>query len=255
MAKCVNCGNETLATYCPECGQKMSVKKISFKSILDEFLSKWIGFDTQFGRTVIGMIIRPGEVVNSYLQGNRIKYLGPLGFFIVMTTLLLISFDLFGLEVEDFIRENQSNFGGAVGEEDSKFKVELQKKLNQLMAQYFRFISAIIIPFWAISLRFFYRKTSMNYTERLVVAIYFTCGGMWVTILMTGIFAFSGQLYTFASMVFVVGYYSYCLNKIYNEKNYFISLMKCLGAFFTSFILLIIIAILIGLVVGMLMAI
>lgn len=255
MKECVNCGTPADTTYCHSCGQKMEVKRVTFKNILGEFFSKWIGFDNQFARTIIDMAIKPGVVINSYLKGNRTKYIGPLGFLIIMTALLIISFDLFGLEVQDFIEENQSSIEGLYGANPTENQLEAQQKVNEFMARNFRFFSTIMIPFWGISLWVFYREAKLNYIERTAVAIYMSCQGMWLTVIMLGLFAITYNLYNLPILIISIFYYAYCLNRVFSDKNYFISLLKALGSLAIAFFTMIFFAIIIGLVIGIVVAI
>ena len=225
MKPCINCGYESNALHCPNCGQKMTVQRVSLRSIVGEFISKWIGFDTQFGRTTIGMVLRPGEVINGYLQGNRTKYIGPLGFIVVMTALLLISFDVLGLEVQDFLKENQSTFQGESAQAASAQQLAFQQKVNEFIARNFRFLSMVLIPFWGMGLWFFYRKQGHNYIERVVVATYLSCQGIWLTILGLILMAVTGKLLNIPLLVLSLLYYAYALMKVYPTKNFFISFL------------------------------
>ncbi len=250
MKECVNCGYESDSPYCPQCGQKLEVKRVSFKGIINEFLSKWIGFDTQFGRTIVGMTINPGKVVNSYLKGNRTKYMGPLGFLVVMTALLIISFDVFGLEVKDFLRENQSTFEGMYEQETSERQLEFQKKTNEFIAKNFRFFATILIPFWSVALWVFYRKSGLNYIERLVISTYLTSQGIWLTIAGLGIFALTGHLFSILLTLASITYYGFGLMKTYEKDNFIISLLKSVGSYLVSMLLFLLVALVLGLLIG-----
>ena len=259
MKECVNCGTMTDTPHCPNCGQKMTVKRVSFRSIIEEFFSKWIGFDNQFGRTVISMLTMPEQVVHAYLHGNRTKYIGPLGYVVIMTALLIISFDLFGLEAQDFIKENQSTFEELYQQDLPEEKTVLQKqttqKINEFAARNFRFLSALLIPFWAISFWFFYRKEKLNYIERLVVATYLSCEGMWLTIISIAIFALTGYLPTVPIFLISLAYYSYALHKIFPDKEAFFAVVKGAFSVVVGFLIFFLSAIILGIVIGIFWAI
>ena len=251
MKECINCGNETNTRHCSNCGQRIEVARVSFKGVVGEFISKWIGFDTQFGRTIIGMISKPGHVINSYLNGNRISYIGPLGFLVVMTALLIISFDVFGLETKDFIEENQSAFKEALDQEYSENQIKVQEKVNEFIAKNFRFFSVIMIPFWGVSLWLFFKSAKLNYVERTVVAIYMTSEGLWLTILMLGLFAATGQLFNIPVFFISALYYGYCLHKVFSGKNYFVSLLKTVGSLLFAIVLLFVFGVIITVAAGL----
>lgn len=240
MKTCINCGNEVDTPYCSNCGQKQQVKRISFRGMFEEFLSKWIGFDNQFGRTIVGMIKAPERVVLSYLNGNRVRFIGPLGFAVIMTALVVISFDLFGLSVEDFLKQNQSQ----IQEMYDMQKTPEQEAMNELflkpfngyMAKNYRFLTVALIPFWAFSLRFFYKKRKMNYVERLVISTYLSCEAMWLTILSLVVLALTGYLASAPILILSFIYYTYGIHRILPEREIFESLVKAFFSVVVGFI-------------------
>ena len=232
MKNCVNCDYSTDTAHCPVCGQKMEVQRVTFKGIISEFVSKWIGFDNQFGRTVIGMIKNPGEVVNSYLRGNRTRYLGPLGFFVIMTALIVISADLIGLDFEDVINRTGESISSVTGEStQTQQQIEMQQKINKFMAKNFRFVTLIIIPFWALVLYFFYKKHRFNYVERLVTVMYAVCQGLWLNLIIYIVLRFTDFDLTWYAMIVSILYYAYVFNSVFSERMYIVSFFKTVGIF------------------------
>ena len=207
---------------------------------------------------MISLVVRPEEVVHTYLKGNRTKYLGPLGYVVIMTALLIISFDLFGLEVQDFIKENQSTFEGLYKQDLSPEQIasqkETTKKVNEFAARNFRFLSALLIPFWAISFWFFYRNAKLNYVERLVVATYLSCEGMWLTIVSLAILASTGYLPSVPIFLVSLAYYSYALHKIFPHKETFFSVVKAAFSIVVGFLIFFLVAIVLGILIGIAVA-
>lgn len=254
MKTCVNCGHQSDFLHCSECGQKLDVKRVTFRGIVEEFFSKWIGFDNQFGRTVIDMTLRPGLVLKAYLKGNRTKYLGPLGYVVIMTALLIISFDLFGLEVSDFLKVNSETFAPST-QEVSENQRALQQKLMEFMASNFRFLAAAMIPFFAISLAWFYRGEKYNYVERVVIATYLSCQSMWITILTLAILAISGHLFNISGVILAIIYYSYALHNAFPRKNYAVALLKTTGVYVGAVLVFTLSMVVVGIMYGITIAI
>ncbi|WP_179213344.1 DUF3667 domain-containing protein [Ekhidna lutea] len=233
----------------------MEVKRVSFRTIAEEFFSKWIGFDNQFGRTVLDMTIRPGIVVNAYLSGNRTRYIGPLGYVVIMTALLIISFDLFGLEVGDFLKQNSDTFNPAGNQAISEDQAKMQQSVMEFMAKNFRFMAAIMIPFFAISLGWFYRREKLNYIERAVVTTYLSCHGMWITMAMLGILALSGHLFNVTGMILSIVYYAFALHKCFPRRNFMLGFVKTVGVYVSAILLFTLFALIVGIGIGILIAI
>lgn len=239
METCVNCGRQTDTGFCPDCGQKMAVQRMTMKRVFEELLSNWIGFDNRLGRTIAGMTLRPGMVVNAYLNGNRVQYIGPLAFLLIMTALLILTFDLFGLDVEDFLEKNQATFQDVTSDGQSERQLEFRHKINEFMARYFRFVSMIQIPFYAIALRPFFRKAQFNFVERLVVVMYMTSHAIWLSVIMLGIFAATNVLLNVPFIILSLFYYTFVLVQVFREKNYFIGFLKAAGSYALAFVLMI----------------
>lgn len=66
MIACINCSKEIDSVFCPHCGQKNPIKKITIANIWSDFLSSVYGFDGMFPRTLKDLTIRLGEDARSY---------------------------------------------------------------------------------------------------------------------------------------------------------------------------------------------
>lgn len=250
MQTCVNCGLHTDTGYCPDCGQKMDVQKMSMKRVFEEFLSNWMGFDNRLGRTIAGMTLRPGVVINAYLNGNRVQYISPLAFLLIMTAVLILSFDLFGLDVEDFLEQNQSAFQDVTSQGQSAQQVKFQHKVTEFIARNFRFFSTILIPFLAIAIRPFFRKAKFNFVERLVVVMYMSSHAVWLSVIMLGIFAATDVLLNVPFIILSLFYYAFVLTRVFHEKNYFTGLIKTTGSYLWAFVLMLIFILIVSLIIG-----
>ena len=84
METCINCNQESDGNYCPNCGQKLHLKKLTLRYISSEFTDRWLGLDTKFTRSAWGLFLHPEQVITAYLNRNNVRYIGPLGYYIVM---------------------------------------------------------------------------------------------------------------------------------------------------------------------------
>jgi hypothetical protein len=232
----------------------MAVQKMSMKRVFEEFISNWMGFDNRLGRTIAGMTLRPGMVINAYLNGNRVKYLGPLAFLLIMTALMILTFDLFGLDVEDFLEKNQAAFQDVSSQDETAKQVEVRHKITEFIARYFRFFSTILIPFLALALRPFFRKARFNFVERLVVVMYMSSHAIWLSVIMLGIFAATNVLLNIPFIIISLCYYAFVLTRVFDEKNYFIGFLKAVGSYLYAFVLMVCFIIVVTLIVGLAIA-
>ena len=87
---CLNCGTEYEGNFCPECGQRASVGKLTMLSVLNSFLAV-AGFSNgKLWKTLLHSVTRPGHMIREYLQGKRTYYIKPLNLLVVLSLLFVI---------------------------------------------------------------------------------------------------------------------------------------------------------------------
>jgi hypothetical protein len=101
---CINCSSEVTSIFCPTCGQRQTVKRLSVKEGWNDFWARVYGFDGMFPRTLRDLTIRPGEVSRKYIKGNRVAYYGPVGYFFLMVTLMYIVASVLNIDLVEFMK-------------------------------------------------------------------------------------------------------------------------------------------------------
>ena len=174
---CVNCGQEASDKFCAHCGQRTEIKRITLKEGWTDFWSRIYGFDGMFPRTLKELTLRPGKAALEYIQGNRVKYYGPVGYFFLMITFLLLLLSLLDLNYAELI----SNTRNAI---PLKQNTKLEEKLFPLIADNLKLFAFLGVPFQALAARFlFFRKSGYNFLENMVLPLYITGHLFWITIL------------------------------------------------------------------------
>lgn len=149
---CLNCGFEVRGSYCPSCGQAISVSRYTFRGLGNEIYNQFKKFEVFSAiRTVWALFHHPGNFVRSYLEGQRVGHLAPFKFF----------FYTFVLQI----------FVGAiihtVTGNDTSFLTQGTDLRTQL-------IDLVSIVFWGLCWRLVFRSSGLNAAENIVAAIYFT---------------------------------------------------------------------------------
>jgi len=103
--QCLNCKTSLKADYefCPKCGQENRDLKISFWELISEFLSSNFNFDTKLGRTLVDLLLKPGEITKQFNIGKRIAYVKPVQMYFFVS---FIYFLLLSLEPGSFVNKN-----------------------------------------------------------------------------------------------------------------------------------------------------
>ena len=75
---CANCGHEFTSEFCPVCGQKYGVGKISWNTVRQGIMLLW-GMDSRsLPYTLWQLLLRPGYLIHDYISGRRLVSFPPV---------------------------------------------------------------------------------------------------------------------------------------------------------------------------------
>lgn len=237
---CINCGNETRDKFCPNCGQRVLVKRITLKESWLDFWSRVYGFDGMFPRTLRDLTIQPGSVARKFIDGNRVTYYGPVGYFFLMVTLFIVVAGMLDVDLREFINQKQNTIGNfnATGAN--------QEKINDLVKNFvsenLRFIAFLVIPFNALMARFIlFRKSGLNYLEHAVLPLYLIGHIYWLSIISIIVYAITGSfvLNTVNSFVLILAF-GFAYTNFISYQSKVKSFFKGIGVFIGGQLFLII---------------
>src|SRR5436190_20549130 len=184
---CINCGAETSGTYCSTCGQRTTVKRITLREGFNEFWSKVYGFDGVFFRTIRDLTIRPGLASKRFIQGNRIAYYGPVGYFFLMITVYLLVLSMLDYNILDFMKGTQESM--QLQGSRNKFTDIIQAYI----AENIKLFIFLIIPVQAWCARYlFFRKNGYNFLENMVLPLYIVGHQQWLSIITAILYKING---------------------------------------------------------------
>ncbi len=251
---CVNCNQPVSTAFCPSCGQRSGVKRITFRDTIRDFSIQVAGFDGILLRTLRDLTLRPGLVALRYIAGVRVGYLGPISYFFFMITLLLLWISVLGLEFSELIRDKQ----------ESLFSERASQPATQWMTQWIsdhiKWVLFLAVPFQALAARYvFFRKSGYNLVEHTVPLFY--AGGhlFWLTMLLFTFRGFTDEMMIAASSVsslLSLTYFGYVYSDLMRYQSKVKAFVKGIGVYFggqvffvtTLTIIVIIIVVIIGLI-------
>lgn len=216
---CLNCNYEVAdnLNFCPNCGQRIHLPRITFKDILLDFLSSAINWDSPFVKTIVGLYKAPGETVRAILQGKRKQFYAPIRFLLLCMVLHLAFTSLLGF---DPIENQKALNGGRAVTASENYGYQVGQFLSKHL-NYFVLIFPFVIALFS---KLFYWKSPFNLAERTVFGFYLA--GQYVLI------SFLPIALTFISPKFI--YLLYLLNLIYlsySVYQFHISKTKILSLF------------------------
>jgi ribosomal protein S27AE len=87
---CLNCGAHLSGQYCGNCGQRSVTRLISIWQLLAEAFGDLLELDSRLWRTVIPLMIRPGQLTRDYLLGRRARYMPPFRMYLVLSLIFFV---------------------------------------------------------------------------------------------------------------------------------------------------------------------
>jgi len=245
---CKNCNIsiQTHHNFCPHCGAKIIRKRLTIKALFSHFSEQFLNYDNKFFQTFINLFRKPEDVISSYINGTRKKYVNVITYYAIAIT--LSGLQLFILN--KFFPEAMDLSALAVDEN----AVELQKKNLAFIQEYQSIIMMFYVPIYALfSKLVFLKKKTFNYTEHLVIFMYILAQISIVSVLLTVIGAFIGvSLGEIAIIVFPmqVIYSAYCLKRLYklSIKGIILRTLLFFGILLFIVIALLIVAIIVGII-------
>lgn len=90
MTTCLNCGHTFEGKYCPECGQKSSVERLTIAVLLEDIVHFFTHLEKGFLFTTWNLLVRPGSTSLNYVSGKRKAYQKPVSYFLIWTGLYIL---------------------------------------------------------------------------------------------------------------------------------------------------------------------
>ena len=79
-SKCLNCAEMLAGSYCHNCGQKGGHAPL--------FVHDFVHFDAKIVVTLRTLLLSPGMLTREYIEGRRVRYVGPVRLYLVASVVL-----------------------------------------------------------------------------------------------------------------------------------------------------------------------
>lgn len=90
--RCANCGSALNGRWCSQCGQKaLSDQDRRVGQLVAQFAHELLHVDGKLVRTLRALVLQPGQPSKAYLDGQRVRYLSPIGLFLLVNLLYFIA--------------------------------------------------------------------------------------------------------------------------------------------------------------------
>ena len=87
IPECKNCRAQSDNKYCPNCGQKTNISRITLGGLLHDLPHAIFHIDRGILYNLIQLFKRPGPAINEYLEGKRKPFFHPASFLVIALVL------------------------------------------------------------------------------------------------------------------------------------------------------------------------
>lgn len=94
-SQCLNCETALIGTHCHACGQKAHIHR-TMGAFLHDLLHGVLHFEGKIWRTLPMLLWHPGRLTREYIDGRRVRYVGPIALFLFTVFLTFALFSLLG---------------------------------------------------------------------------------------------------------------------------------------------------------------
>ncbi len=210
--ECKNCTSQLHpdAHFCPNCGAKVIRNRLTIKNLWEDFREQFLNYDNKLLKTYIGLFTKPADVIGSYINGTRKKYVNVLSYYAIALT--LTGFQLF--IVRKFFPEAMNLDFVMVDNGPKPVITDADWAFD-----YHGFFSLLNLPIYALVAKWsFIKLKKFNYTEHLVIMTYaaaqFSITNFFILTVSTmlgGNYFLIGNIANLLSMIYV----AYIYKKIY----------------------------------------
>lgn len=105
--RCKNCGTEFVTNFCPVCGQKTGIDRVTWKTVQQGIMMLW-GIDSRsLGYTLLQLMGRPGYLIRDYISGKRQMSFPPVKMLLLVALVLLLVEQLIGIPIVETSEEDR----------------------------------------------------------------------------------------------------------------------------------------------------
>ncbi len=153
ISQCRFCDSYGSGKFCNSCGQSFVVKRLTLKGIIHEATHFFTHLDSGFPYTLKRLVVAPGKMQRSYIDGDRSKYQKPFSMFFLCATFAALALYWINSSVVKY-------FNAGEAQEAAFFH------------QYWVIMQVCMLPLHALLAFLFFGSARFNYAEAMVLQLY-----------------------------------------------------------------------------------
>lgn len=217
---CVNCNIEFDGQFCPNCGEKKNIDKITFHSIITSLFSGLLDMDRGILFNLKNLTLHPKRTIINYINGKRRYILNPVSYAIITISIYLF--------LDSVLPRSERT---KLPKVDIFEAQNMGRKLGYFIRDKMKFLWLTYAIYAAFLTKLFFRK--YNYFEHLAINL-FILGHVTVVAILTRL-VYHKELIIFNFLVYI--YFSILLYKVFrNPKDKFGTSILAILVVFVSFL-------------------
>ena len=171
MAKvlCKNCHQSFEGNFCNHCGQrKIANRRLQINEVIADFFDNTFNIHKGFFFTLWNLLLKPGKVAQSYIDGQRKAYTNPTRFMVI--GLAFQTFIDYWFETTDIIK-NETYFQFSFLSDAMNTSMEIWNV--KLAVEYILLSNLFLIALIPFLLYLTFKPLKYNYTELLSASFYY----------------------------------------------------------------------------------
>lgn len=127
---CLNCTSEfeINSNYCPHCGQENNHNRVSFGTLVVDFLNNYFSLDSKFTNSLLPFFFNPGRLTQKFIEGKRASFVNPIRLYLIIS---LVFFLVFGMVSQDIVQESIAKFDASADELSDSTQVDLEELFSR----------------------------------------------------------------------------------------------------------------------------
>ena len=208
-SECTKCGIARAGLYCAVCGQRFTHGRLTVPAIAHQVAHDVLNLDRGILFTAMELTRRPGDAIRAYVDGKRVRYTGPVKYFIL--TVALTTFATTQLGIVDEIAEGMFHEAGRAAP-------MTPAQASAFMSRWMTMFMAMGVPFTAAVTHRLFKRSEMTYAEHLALNLYsygHQCLGLVLALLIgTALQPMEGVLVT-SWMLASAGYFAWTCTRFF----------------------------------------
>lgn len=151
---CISCDNEHMENFCPNCGERAGIQRITLQSVFNEVFYSFTSMDKGIFYNLKYLTLNPKQLITEYIKGKRKGIYNPLTFLIIATTIYVILDGLIDIPTKEVIIETT--------DESKKSRIYLAGvEAGHLIRDYLKYFWVLTVFWLSTSTRLLFGKYNL----------------------------------------------------------------------------------------------